>query len=119
MKPEEIEIRTKELDEKFKNNTISKEEIVEREELSLRGFINSCIIYRMEYYIIDSNGEVRKNNLHFNKKRYTTLNGEVIISDERIKELLYEQKKTFEKATIIQNVYTDHEGVSYNSVVWS
>lgn len=114
MKPEEIEKRRKELFGK----KLSKKEQIEDLELDLREFIDSCIVYRCESYVVE-NGKVQQKHFIFDKKLYTTIKGIVVISDERILEIFNEQKKTYENATIIENVYTDCEGLSYNSVIFN
>ena len=41
------------------------------------------------------------------------------LGEKRVKELYEMQKAEFEKATILRNVYTDSEGMTYNSVVFA
>ena len=41
------------------------------------------------------------------------------LGKKRVLELFYEQKDDFERATIINSVYEDGEGNSYNSIKWA
>ena len=36
-----------------------------------------------------------------------------------VRHLCYEQISDFEKATVKENVHTDSEGISYNSIIWA
>lgn len=38
---------------------------------------------------------------------------------ERVREIVAEQEEAFAKARVIRDVYTDSEGVSYNTVIWN
>jgi hypothetical protein len=79
-------------------------------ELSCREMINSCLTYgQMNDFYRESTGEWgRWSELH--RKN---------LSDERIIELIAEQRADFEKASVLTNVYTDDEGLSYNAVKWA
>lgn len=79
-------------------------------ELSCREMINSCLTYgQMNDFYRESTGEWgRWAELHRKD-----------LSDERIIELIAEQRADFEKATVNSRVYTDSEGLSYNSVKWA
>jgi hypothetical protein len=111
----EIQKRRKEL-ENIAN--LTKEQKVEDKELSLREYINSCITYGQEYLVCE-NGQVTLSKQSWSCHDYTKLDGKKVISDQRVLELFNEQKKTFaDRAIIRKDVYTDGEGVTYNSVVW-
>lgn len=111
----EIQKRRKEL-ENIAN--LTQEQKVEDKELSLREYINSCITYGQEYLVCE-NGQVTLSKQSWSCHDYTKLDGKKVISDQRVLELFNEQKKTFaDRAIIRKDVYTDGEGVSYNSVVW-
>lgn len=38
---------------------------------------------------------------------------------ETVKRLVNEQIEDFEKATVLVDVHTDYEGLSYNSIIWA
>lgn len=89
------------------------------EELSWRRFVNSCLIYGEEYNIVDKEGNlaVEKTNYWGGLSRYELYIKP--IGEERAMEIYREQKESFSNAKVIKNTYTDSEGVSYNSVIWS
>lgn len=101
----------------FKDMT--KEEYTLYHELSWRSYINSCLTYGQEYLIVDENGNlaVKKTNYWGGMSQYELYIKP--IGEERAMELYREQKDTFARAKVIKNVYTDSEGVSYNSVKWT
>ena len=70
-------------------------------ELDCREMINSCLCYGTDFF-----------NSRY-KDRYIKDLGE-----QRVFELYNEQKKDFDKAIVLHNVYEDGEGVSYNSIQW-
>lgn len=71
------------------------------EELSCREMIMSCLIYGENIY----------------SSRYI-MEYTDDLGDQRVLELCKEQEKYFnENCEVLQNVYTDNEGVSYNSLV--
>ena len=86
-------------------------------ELSWRGFINSCLIYDEEYHIVDKEGNLAIKPNDYVYSRYNLYIKP--IGEERAMELYREQKETFSRAKVIKNVATDSEGVSYNSVIWN
>lgn len=70
-------------------------------ELSCREMIMSCLIYGDNIY----------------KSRYI-MDYTDELGDQRVLELCKEQEKYFnEKCEVLHNVYTDSEGLSYNSLV--
>ena len=103
MTKKEIEARLPDLTSKFLAKTITPEEFIEYEELNCREMINSCLCY----------GEMYNFYGHYDKHYIKTL------GEERVKELIAEQTEDFKKATVIRDVHTDSEGVSYNRVVWA
>lgn len=76
-------------------------------ELSCREMINSILIYG---YLNNTVDEIYENKYLRGYKKD--------ISEERIKELIKEQQEDLKKSKINQDVYTDSEGVTYNSVSW-
>ena len=80
------------------------------EELYCRGMINSCLCYGMMCaFYEESTGEWGRYAVDYRKT----------LSDNRIIELIAEQRADFEKATVLRNVGSDSEGVSYNSIKWA
>lgn len=72
--------------------------------------INSCLVYgQMNDFYRESTGEWGRWSERHRKN----------LSDERIIELIAEQRADFEKATVLRNVGSDSEGVSYNSIKWA
>ena len=86
-------------------------------ELSWRGFVNSCLIYNEEYHIVDKEGNLAITPNDWVYSRYKLYIEP--IGEKRAMELYREQKETFSRAKVIKNVATDSEGVSYNSVIWN
>lgn len=76
-------------------------------ELDCREMINSILIYGYLNSTID--GIYEDKYLRNYKKD---------ISEDRIKELIKEQQDDLKKSKIFDDVYTDDEGVTYNSVSW-
>lgn len=72
-------------------------------ELMCRDMINSILCYG------------GKNNIIQN--RYLQSHIEEL-GFETVQRLCDEQIADFEKATVLRNVHTDSEGISYNSIVW-
>lgn len=99
----------------WKNATPEQKELYR--ELAWREYVNSCLAYRQFHFVI-SNRKLSRDIYRWGTA--TTYHIGEELSEERAIELALEQKKDFdEKATIYSNVYTDNEGCSYNSVVWS
>ena len=80
---------------------LTKEQEQLHRELDCREMINSCLCYDTDFL-----------NSQY-KDRYIKDLGE-----QRVKELYNEQKKDFDRAIVLHNVYEDGEGVSYNSIQW-
>ena len=80
---------------------LTKEQEQLHRELDCREMINSCLCYDTDFL-----------NSQY-KDRYIKDLGE-----QRVKELYNEQKKHFDRAIVLHNVYEDGEGVSYNSIQW-
>lgn len=76
-------------------------------ELACREMINSILIYG---YLDNTIDEIYEDKYLRNYKKD--------ISEERIKELIKEQQEDLKKSKINNSVYTDDEGVTYNSVSW-
>ena len=84
-------------------------------ELAWREYVNSCLAYGQFSQVIEDC------KLSPKLYRWGTANTYHIgeeLSIPRAIELALEQKADFAKAKVYTNVYTDHEGCSYNSVVW-
>ena len=82
------------------------------EELSCIEMLNSCLTYGDDpFRVIDKWWYG-----HGYCKRSYMSDYEDKLGKERVRELYEMQKEEFSKATIIENVYTDSEGLSYNSV---
>ena len=92
----------------------TKEDEVLMEELSCRNMINSMLIYH------DS---VEKGSWSYNRYLMSYVTGTVynhyhgLLTEQRVDELIAEQKESFKKATVSFAGY-DSEGVSYNSCDW-
>lgn len=88
------------------------EQKVLSEELDCRSMINSCLCYGG----IHTFWEVCP--WRYAEKSYA----EPFVKKlgiKRVKELVSEQETDFAKATVKHNVFTDGEGVSYNTIVWA
>lgn len=80
------------------------------DELGCREMINSCLCYgSIEDFWAERNGS-------FDGSYATPYVNDLGL--DRVKEIVEEQIRDFEKATVKRNVYTDNEGCSYNSIVW-
>ena len=100
---------------KVEDRTAEEKQLLD--ELSWRGFINSCLIYGEEYHIVDKEGNLA---IKPDNRVYSRYNMYIKpIGEERAMEIYREQKETFSKAKVLKNVATDSEGVSYNSVIWN
>lgn len=89
-------------------------------EISCRKMINSIMCYH------GINAPYNENTDEFDRylKPYAyQMGGEYersrFIGKERVLELISEQQEDFRKAEVKENVYTDDEGLSYNSIVWA
>lgn len=105
MTNKEIEAAKDKLPPLFINGTLCEftpEQERLRKELSCREMINSCLCY----------------NENFMNSRYSKSYVDEL-GEKRVAELFAEQKADFEKATVRSDVYTDGEGVSYNSIIWA
>ena len=91
-----------------------KDKQLERE-LSCREMINSCLIY--------GNDPFRKIDkwwygYGYCERSYMS-DYEDELGEERVKQLYEEQKFDISQATIHHGVYTDSEGLTYNSITWA
>ena len=80
---------------------LTKEQEQLHRELDCREMINSCLCYDTDFL-----------NSQYNDRYIKDL------GEQRVKELYNEQKKDFDRAIVLHNVYEDGEGVSYNSIQW-
>lgn len=91
----------------------SKEDEILMEELNCRDMIHSILIY-------GSSADVEEGSRDFNRylARYydKSLNKEALLSKSRVLELIKEEKEEISNAVIYRNVYTDCEGLTYNSI---
>lgn len=86
---------------------LTEEQKILEKELSCREMINSVLCYN-HITVPEQLSDDRYIQEYFNK-----------IGEDRVMELCKEQFDDFQKATVIENVHTDSEGVSYNSIVWA
>lgn len=90
----------------------SKEYIIQSEELSCIDMINSILCYQCAGY-----EDAEKVLEHEEKSHYNYLAKYVeLLGRERVIALIQEQINSIEK--IHKDVYSDDEGVSYNSIIW-
>ena len=83
------------------------------EEISCRSMINSCLVYGgIKDFWYESPWRDEENKSYADRHVRA-------LGLERVKELIAEQEADFAKATVYRNVYTDYEGVTYNSIVWA
>jgi hypothetical protein len=94
----------------------SKEDEILEEELSCREMINSILVYGES---ADENSRSFEQYLrpYFEKVRGSFRDG--ILTKGRVLQLIEEQKYDISRARINQNVHTDSEGLSYNSITWA
>lgn len=81
-------------------------------ELDCREMINSCLTYggiRGFWMKFMSSGKERSYADPYIKN----------LGIKRVRELVAEQEADFAKAKVLRNVFTDSEGVAYNSVQWA
>ena len=87
------------------NNGFGRELTKEQEklhrELDCREMINSCLCYSTDFLNSRYKDDYIKD-----------------LGEQRVIELYNEQKKDFEKAIVIHDVFQDSEGISYNSIQW-
>lgn len=80
-------------------------------ELDCRGMINSCLVYG------GIKGFWEEDEWRFGDKSYAAPYIRKL-GKKRVEELVAEQMADFEKAVVSYCVYTDDEGLTYNSVRW-
>lgn len=82
----------------------------QHKELSCRDMINSCLVHGTAGYDFynPTTGEFGR----YAEDHVKSLGKETVIR------LFNEQSEDFSKATVKHDVYTDGEGVTYNSCVW-
>lgn len=90
----------------------------EGNELSAREMINCNLCYGDDYFQLIRRWIYEKQG--YGIMSYAEEDAERIVGGmTRVRELFAEQKADFEKATVLRNVHTDSEGLSYNSIVWA
>jgi len=99
----------KELDRAKKDGTLT------RDEISCIEMINSCLIYGSDPYAKHRKWWYKKG---YCERSYMDDYIELLGAD-RVNELVEGQKKSISEAHINVNVYTDCEGLSYNSISWA
>ena len=84
-------------------------------ELACRDMINSCLVY---------NGEKFGREHFFNDRPWS--NADIYADEyikelgaERVNEIFEEQLADFRNAIVYRGVFTDDEGVTYNSIKWA
>lgn len=82
--------------------------------LSAREMINSILIYDGESGLYENNGELTQYLKKYIEKGHIGIK----LTEDEMQQLINEQKTDFAKAKVNTNVYTDCEGVTYNSVTW-
>lgn len=108
MTEKQIEVAKKALPFHFEDMT--PEQCRQYEELSCRSMINSCLVYGSAHYNFY--------NPQTNQFGYYAMDYIKSLGDKTVIRLYNEQVKEFSKAVVMCNVYTDSEGVSYNSCMW-
>lgn len=81
-------------------------------ELSCRSMINSCLAYG------GIQGFWQEHSWRVGDKSYAAPHIRSL-GRKRVEELVAEQEADFAKAILLRNVFTDNEGVTYNSIVWA
>lgn len=93
--------------------TLTKEQELELEELSLRSMIMSCLVYGEDIF---TSVCINACSEYYNKpyaEEYID-----ILGYDRVMEIYNDQKHYFDtKCKVNKGVYTDSEGVTYNSLV--
>lgn len=86
----------------------------EEKEISCRQTINSCLCYGTNFF------EKFRHWVWPNGYAFESYADSYIkdLGEETVKRLYNEQKADFAKATVVKDVVTDSEGVSYNSIIW-
>lgn len=109
MTERQIEAAQKKLPQYFKDMTAAQRR--EYEELACRRMINCCLVYgEASYNFYDpKTGEFGRYATDYVKT----------LGETRVIRLYNEQCEDFSKAIVKRGVYTDGEGVSYNSCVWA
>lgn len=91
----------------FKNWTEEQDRLYE--ELSCREMVNSCLCYGTLHNFWGENSYGVNYSADYIRK----------LGVERVKEIVREQEADFARAVVLRNVFTDSEGLSYNSIVWA
>lgn len=117
MTPKEIEAARKPFYHKlFTEMTESERRLYH--ELAWREYINACLTYGQLHHAITSDNQLAA-RVYLCGVDETYSIGEWI-SKERAVEIAREQESDFNaRATVHYNVYTDNEGLTYNSVSWN
>lgn len=97
-------------------NSYTPEQEQLRKELSCREMIISILVYRGVEGLFDKDGRI---DYYLRSYAEYTSDAWNYIGMERVLELIEEQKADFEKAVVLRNTYTDHEGCTYNSIIWA
>lgn len=117
MTPKQIDAARKPLARKLFSEMTDEERRLYHE-LAWRGYINSCLAYGQLHHAITPDNRIDTRVYRYGTDKTYSI-GEWI-SEERAVEIAREQERDFNaKATVHRNVYTDHEGCTYNSVSWA
>lgn len=112
MTQREIDAAKKTLPSRFEYKNWTEEQKKLDEELSCREMVNSCLCY----------GSIKdfweECPWRWGDKSYAASHIRKL-GMERVKEIVKEQEADFAKAIVRRNVFTDSEGVTYNSILWA
>ena len=116
MTQKEIDRAKATLPSRFEYKTWTEEQKQMDYELSCRETINSCLAYHGEKFGRIAFWEEVEGR--WGDKSYAAPHVRVL-GRERVEELFDEQLKDFRKATVHLSVFTDDEGLTYNSIQWA
>lgn len=111
MTRKEIESMQRSLPRRFDWANWTDEQKKIQKELDCRGMYNSCLCYGTErnFWECKSWGDGKPLCEDYVKDLGMT----------RVREICKEQEEDFARAVVLRNVFTDSEGLSYNSIVWA
>ena len=93
--------------------TLTKEQELKLEELNFRELIMCCLAYG---YDVMASRDINMVSEYYGRPYFDKYTDK--LGRERALEIYKDQKRFFDtKCVVEKNVYTDYEGVSYNSVV--
>lgn len=116
MTQKEIDFAKNTLPSRFEYRTWSEEQKRLDKELSCREMINSCLVYHGERFGWDRFWE--ECEWRIGDKSYAAPYVRSL-GKERVIQIFNEQLLDFRKAIVRECVYTDSEGLTYNSITWA